>query len=97
MNGGVDVVRGIVLAGSVPGVSGRVYNVAGGRPVSVSELGKTLSALAGRPFETEHRPPRAGDVRDSFADATAARRDLKFSAATSLEEGLRATLEWFRS
>ena len=92
-----DVVRGILLAGSVPGVSGRIYNLAGGRPVSVLELGKTLSSLAGRPFECAFGPSRPGDVRASWADAAAARRDLGFSATTSLEEGLQATLEWFRT
>ena len=92
-----DVVHGILLAATVPGVSGKVYNLAGGRPVSVLELGKTLASLAGRPFERESRPSRPGDVRASWADVSAARRDLGFSATTSLEEGLRRTLEWFRA
>ena len=88
-----DVVRGLLLAGSVAGISGRVYNTAGGRPVSVLELGTSLARLVGKPPEFEFRPPRAGDIRDSFADVSAARRDLGFSASTPLEEGLRRTLE----
>jgi nucleoside-diphosphate-sugar epimerase len=44
----------------------------------------------------EFRPPRPGDIRDSWADVSAARRDLGFEASTTVEEGLRATLEWFR-
>ena len=92
-----DVVDGLIRAGAAPGVSGRVYNLAGGRPVSVLDMGKALARLSGRAGEFEFLPPRAGDIRDSFADIEAARRDLGFTAAVSLEEGLRRTLEWFAS
>jgi UDP-glucose 4-epimerase len=88
-----DVVEALMLAGSVPGISGRVYNVAGGRPVSVLEVGKALASRAGKEPSFEFLPPRSGDIRDSVADVTAARRDLGFSAGTSLDEGLRRTLE----
>lgn len=92
-----DVVDGLIRAGAASGVSGRVYNLAGGRPVSVLEMGRTLARLAGRPAEFEFLPPRPGDIRDSFADVTAARRDLGFGASVPLEEGLRRTVEWFSS
>ena len=88
-----DVVRGILSAGAAPGVSGRVYNLAGGRPVSVKEMAETLGRLLGVPARMEFRPPRPGDVRDSFADVGAARRDFGFEARVALEEGLRRTLE----
>ncbi len=88
-----DAVRALLLAGSVPGISGRVYNVAGGVPVSVLDMGRTLARLLGKAPDVEFLPPRPGDVRDSVADVSAARRDLGFSAALSLEEGLRQTLE----
>ena len=42
-------------------------------------------------------PPREGDVRDSQADTTAARRDLGHDPQYSLEEGLRRTLAWYRA
>ncbi len=90
-----DVVRGIIAAGRAPGASGRVYNLAGGRPVSVLGLGEALARLLGVPAAREFRPARAGDVRDSWADAGAARRDLGFEARVSLEEGLAGTLESF--
>jgi len=55
-------------------------------------LGRTLATLMGKAPDFEFRPPRPGDIRDSFADAMSARRDLGFVAAVSLEEGLRRTL-----
>jgi len=90
-----DVVRGLTLAGSARGVSGRVYNLAGGAPISVLDMGRALAKLTGREATFEFGPPRPGDIRDSFADVAAARRDLGFAAAVPLEEGLRRTLEWF--
>jgi UDP-glucose 4-epimerase len=90
-----DVVRGLQLAGAAPGVSGRTYNLAGGAPVSVVEMGRALAALLGKEPTFDFGPPRAGDIRDSFADAGAARRDLGFAAAVPLREGLRRTVEWF--
>jgi UDP-glucose 4-epimerase len=87
-----DVVRGIQAAAEAPGVSGRVYNVAGGHPVSVKEMGERLAGILGVPARMEFRAPRAGDIRDSFADVSAARRELGFEARISLDEGLRATV-----
>jgi UDP-glucose 4-epimerase len=92
-----DVVRGLRAAGTAPGVSGRVYNLAGGRPASLETLAETLASLLGVPAEREFLPPRPGDIRDSWADVSAARRDLGFEAETSLRDGLRATVEWFRA
>ncbi len=92
-----DVVEGLIRASSAPGVSGRVYNLAGGRPVSVLDMGKELARLSGKTADFEFLPPRAGDIRDSFADVEAARRDLGFTASVPLEEGLRRTFGWFTS
>jgi len=92
-----DVVEGLIRASSAPGVSGRVYNLAGGRPVSVLDMGKELARLSGKAADFEFLPPRAGDIRDSFADVEAARRDLGFRASVPLEEGLRRTFGWFTS
>ncbi|HVR83203.1 MAG TPA: NAD-dependent epimerase/dehydratase family protein [Planctomycetota bacterium] len=92
-----DVVEGLIRAASAAGVSGRVYNLAGGRPVSVLDMGRSLARLSGKAAEFEFLPSRAGDIRDSFADVDAARRDLGFTATIPLEEGLRRTLGWFTS
>jgi UDP-glucose 4-epimerase len=93
----LDVVEGLIRAGSVPGVSGRIYNLAAGRPVSVLEMGKTLARICGKPAEFEFRPARAGDIRDSFAAVDAAKRDLGFTAVVPLEEGLRRTVPEFHA
>jgi UDP-glucose 4-epimerase len=42
-----------------------------------------------------HTDPRAGDVRNTYADLTAARGALGYEAKVSFEEGLRNTVAWF--
>ncbi|HEV3029906.1 MAG TPA: LPS biosynthesis protein WbpP, partial [Planctomycetota bacterium] len=90
-------VRGLLAAGTRPGVSGRIYNLASGNGVSVFQLVRTLARIVGVPADMEYLPERSGDVRNSWADISAARRDLEFSPETTLEVGLRETLRWFKA
>jgi UDP-glucose 4-epimerase len=71
-------------------------NLAFGTRTSLLELIDALEAVLGRPLEREHQPPRAGDVRDSQADQTVLRSLFHDVTPVSLEEGLGATVAWFR-
>jgi len=57
----------------------------------------TLQEIEGVNIAANYGPPREGDVRDSQADTTAARRDLGHDPQYSLEQGLRRTLAWYRA
>lgn len=76
-------------------VSGRAYNIARGDRSSLLELLAKLGAILGVTPEPVFTDPRPGDVRQSCADLTAARRDLGFDPAVDLTEGLRRTVAWF--
>jgi len=56
-----------------------------------------LEGLLGRDLAVEHVPPRAGDVRDSQADQAKLRELFPSVEPTPLEDGLRSTLDWFRT
>jgi len=88
-----NVVEANLLAAERPDVGGSVLNVATGRQVSVSELADAIGAALGLPVEKEHLPTRAGDVRDSWADVSAAERLLGYAPKVGLEAGLRLTAE----
>jgi len=92
-----DVVRGLVAAGTTPGVSGRVYNLATGQGLSVFQLVRTLARVMDIPAKVDFLPERAGDIRDSWADVSAAARDLGFKPETPLEDGLRETVRWLKT
>src|SRR5262249_51172654 len=80
-----DVVRANLLAAEAPGVSGRVYNVAGGRRVSLLQLVAALNALLGTAIAPAHGPPRPGDVRHSQADVSRAAADLGYDPGVGIE------------
>jgi len=81
-------------AAAVRGVPGRVYNIAGGSRVSINAVLSLVEQCAGRPLDVRRHDSQLGDMRDTYADSSLARRDLGFTPAVALEEGLRAELAW---
>ena len=51
--------------------------------------------LLGKPFDPEFAPPRVGDVLHSWADISAAERDLGYRVRVPLNEGLRRTVAYY--
>ena len=93
-----DVAALCVKASKAPAevVSGNVYNAGNGRSYTLNQTWAMLCAMAGLTIPPEYGEPRAGDVRDSLADTTAAVRDLGHAPRFSFEEGLKLTLDWYR-
>jgi UDP-glucose 4-epimerase len=62
----------------------------------VNTLADLIGTILGRPVEKRHLPPRAGDIRNSWADLSKAERVLGYRPQIGLEEGLRRTVEFLR-
>lgn len=92
-----DVVKALIQAATVSGVSGKVYNIGTGNAVTVLDLVAALNKQLGKNIPPVHGAARAGDVRHSRADITLARRDLSFAPSVSFEDGLAKTLAWYRA
>jgi nucleoside-diphosphate-sugar epimerase len=75
------------------GVSGRVYNIACGRRVTLNELLAEIRTLTAADVEPERAAARPGEVRHSLADIGRARAELGYEPIVELREGLRRTLE----
>jgi UDP-glucose 4-epimerase len=88
-----NVVRANLLAADAPDAVGRVLNVATGGSETVNALADTIGRLLDRPVERVHGPAQPGDVRESWADVTAAREAIGFEPVVDFEEGLRRTIE----
>ena len=73
-----------------------VYNVAVGKRISINELFRMITDLAGIDIQANHRETRAGDIRDSLADISKARNLLGYDPSVHIKEGLDLTLNWFR-
>jgi UDP-glucose 4-epimerase len=86
-----NVVGATISAATAVGASGRVFNVASGVPASVNTVADTIGSILGQKVEKVFAPSRPGDIRDSWADLSAAREILGYEPGVSLEEGLRRT------
>lgn len=92
-----NVVDGVLRACDAPGASGQIINVATGGRISLNQLFETMRALVGATVRPTYVEARAGDVRDSQADIRKAREILGYEPLVSFEEGLRHTVEWYRT
>jgi nucleoside-diphosphate-sugar epimerase len=92
-----NVVDGVLRACTADNAGGEVINVATGGRISLNTLFKTVRDLVAAKGEPIYAEPRAGDVKDSQADISKARRILGYQPSVSFEDGLAKTVEWYRA
>lgn len=93
-----NVIAANLSAASAPKAAGNVINVANGERITLNELLNELKQLTGRTEVTaEYRDSRVGDVRHSLADITMARELLGYESKVDLREGLKRTLDWWKT
>jgi nucleoside-diphosphate-sugar epimerase len=90
-----DAVNATLLA-SDRGRQGAVYNIGGGSRVSMLEVLETAREVTGREVDVVMSEKQKGDMRDTYADTSAARRDLGYQPRTTLREGLSREWDWIR-
>ena len=93
-----NVVSANFLAMAAPAekIAGRVFNVACGERHTLNETFRVLAQLLDFREQPIYAAPRAGDVRDSLADISAAREGFGYKPMVGFEEGLRRTVGWYR-
>ncbi|QHL88322.1 NAD-dependent epimerase/dehydratase family protein [Nibribacter ruber] len=79
-----------------PEAINQVYNIAVGDRTSLNDLFNILKEEAGADITPEYGPERAGDIRDSLADISKAKRLLGYDPQVRIQEGLQKTLAWFK-
>lgn len=82
------------IAAADRGEPGSVYNIGGGARVSVNQVLEVMAACTGTRPQIERHPVQKGDVRNTFADTTAARRALGFRPTMLLDAGIEAEYQW---
>jgi UDP-glucose 4-epimerase len=92
-----NVVDATLRASEAPGVSGRVFNVGTGERFTLNHTLALLGKISGSQVRARYEPPRTGDIRDSQADISLARKFLGYEPRVGFEEGLRRTFNWYRS
>ncbi|HXS55289.1 MAG TPA: SDR family oxidoreductase [Hanamia sp.] len=74
----------------------KVYNVAVGENYSVNFLYNSIKDYLKSDVEPIHRAPRDGDIRNSLADISLAKKLLGYQPTTKFETGLLKTIEYFK-
>ncbi len=94
-----NVVSANLLACQSPAhkACGRAFNIAAGKNFSLKELYSLLQQITGCSISPSYAAERDGDVRDSLADTTEAQEALGYRTLVEFREGLRKTVEWYKS
>ncbi len=94
-----NAVAANLLACSAPAaqVTGKVFNVATGYQVTLNQTVALLRRITSYDGPVSHAPERAGDIKHSFADISQAQKHLGYRPTVGFEEGLKRTVDWYRS
>ncbi|HBT78132.1 MAG TPA: LPS biosynthesis protein WbpP [Planctomycetaceae bacterium] len=93
-----NVCRANWLAATAPAecCDGRPLNVACNAAVSLNRILDKLRALMNVDIAAEYKPPRLGDIRDSLADISLAKKRIGYEPLVYFDEGLERSIQWYR-
>ena len=92
-----NVVDETLRACEANGASGMVFNGGTGARITLNQVLKLLEKITGKKVAARYDPPRTGDIRDSQADISLARKILGYEPSVLFEEGLRRTWAWYEA
>ena len=90
-----NVVDETLRACEAAGASGRVFNGGTGARITLNQVIRLLAKITGREIRAAYEPARVGDIRDSQAEISLARKVLGYEPEVLFEEGLKRTWEWY--
>lgn len=92
-----DIVEGTIKAAEVEIVKGEIFNLGSGTRISVNNTLKLLGKISGNEdAEIVHEPQKLGDVSDTYADITKARKILGSNPKVCFSDGLNRFINWFK-
>jgi len=91
-----NIVDETLRACEAPGASGLVFNGGTGARITLNQVLKLLEQITGKAVKPKYDAPRNGDIRDSQADVSLARRILGYEPRVLFEEGLKRTWDWYK-
>ncbi|MDW8045631.1 MAG: GDP-mannose 4,6-dehydratase [Nitrososphaerota archaeon] len=92
-----DIVEGTLLAAMLDDVEGEIFNLGSGVNVTVNDVVNLILKIIGRnDLQPIHEPSKLGDVPDTCADISKAKKFLNYQPKTQLKDGLERFVEWFK-
>lgn len=92
-----NVVDETLRACEAKSASGLVFNGGTGARITINQVLKLLEKITGKKIQAKYDPLRTGDIRDSQADISLARKVLGYDPLVHFEEGLKRTWDWYSS
>lgn len=98
-----DIVTGVLAARDRPpkidaasGPPHRIYNIGNNHPEQLLRFIEVIENSLGKKAERILEPMQPGDVKETYADLTAIRRDLGFQPTTTIDDGIPRFTSWYR-
>jgi nucleoside-diphosphate-sugar epimerase len=91
-----NIVDETLRACEAPGATGLVFNGGTGARITLNQVLKLLEQITGKAVKPKYDAPRDGDIRDSQADVSLARKILGYEPRVLFEEGLKRTWDWYK-
>ena len=91
-----DIIAGVRASIDYAASEYEVFNLGESRTVELRELIALLEKELGLKAIIDHEPLQPGDVPQTYADITKARRLLSYNPQTQIEGGIHRFVEWFR-
>ena len=76
--------------------SGEIYNISGGEKISVNDVLSTIENKLDKKSNVKYCEKRKGDVLNSYADISKAKKDLRYEPVVNFKSGIEKTIKWYQ-
>jgi nucleoside-diphosphate-sugar epimerase len=91
-----NIVAANLCAARARKTNGEVVNIACGEKITVNEIIAMINQIVGKNVKPNYVPARAGDIKHSLADITAAKMLIGFKPVVLFRDGLEKAIAWYR-
>ena len=95
-----DIVNGFVKIieskGTFTNENYKIYNLGNHDPVTLERFVKAIETAIGKKAVINYLPMQQGDVESTYADISESKKDFQFEPSTSIEEGIKKFVDWYR-
>ena len=95
-----DIVKGVVSTltkNSKDKSLYKLYNIGNSSPVKLMDFINSIEKITGIKVEKEMLPMQAGDVNQTWADVSQLQKDYDYKSSTSVDSGIEAFVNWYKS
>jgi UDP-glucuronate 4-epimerase len=92
-----DIIKGILNCIKKEDLTYEIYNLGGDNPIKLNQFIELIEKNFGKKAIRNMLPMQPGDVKETYADISKAKNQLKYCPKTKIEEGVRIFCNWFKN